>query len=305
MLREVIRSGGDARAPRFANVPSTLRVNDPLLRYAYRRRYAGAARPHREAPETRPVAGCVRDLRDDPGTEARRVRIAHREVGGAEQVMRRTPDIAQLPAPTRIQATPSGGERHEQAIREPGNTSMWGPGNPNRREARERERSALRAAPRTRHGNSTSTSIESTTTHTPRPRPAERLRRENRVQWARWLRHEQHRTDTVATPERRRDDQTGRSPTARSATGSEPTAPDSEHREGRAPRRGRRRSEAGREGRVSDPLVIAISMPFGCLLVVSAAWLVLSASLVGFVGLRLAALGLSPMPGRLARARRG
>src|SRR5690625_7877646 len=72
--------------------------------------------------------------------------------------MRRTPDIAQLPAPTRIQANPSGGERHEQAIREPGNTSMWGPGNPNRREARERERSALRAAPRTRHGNSTSTS---------------------------------------------------------------------------------------------------------------------------------------------------
>ena len=89
---------------------------------------------------------------------------------------------------------------------------MWGPGNPNRREARERERSALRAAPRTRHGNSTSTSIESTTTHTPRPRPAERLRREDRVQWARWLRHEQHRTDTVATPERRRDDQTGAQP---------------------------------------------------------------------------------------------
>ena len=114
---------------------------------------------------------------------------------------------------------------------------------------------------------------------------------------------------TAPTPWRHRnDDETtrrGRSPTARSATGSEPTAPDSEHREGRAPRRGRRRSEAGREGRVSDPLVIAISMPFGCLLVVSAAWLVLSASLVGFVGLRLAALGLSPMPGRLARARRG
>lgn len=126
--------------------------------------------------------------------------------------MRRTPDTARRPAPTRIQAIPSGGERHEQAIREPGNTSMWGPGNPNRREARERERSALRAAPRTLHGNSTSTSIESTTTHTPRPRPAERLRRENQVQWARWLRHKQHRTDTVATPERRRDDQTGAQP---------------------------------------------------------------------------------------------
>src|SRR5699024_9260750 len=123
VLREVIRSGGDARAPRFANVPSTLRVNDPLLRYAYRRRYAGAARPHREAPETRPVAGCVRDLRDDPGTEARRVRIAHREVGGAEQVMRRTPDTARRPAPTRIQATPRGGGRHGQAIRDAGSNS--------------------------------------------------------------------------------------------------------------------------------------------------------------------------------------
>src|SRR5699024_12281461 len=114
-------------------------------RYAYRRRYAGAARPHREAPETRPVAGCVRDLRDDPGTEARRERIAHREVGGAEQVMRRTPDIAQLPAPTRIQATPSGGERHEQAIREPGNTSMWGPRSEERRVGKERR---WRAGPR-------------------------------------------------------------------------------------------------------------------------------------------------------------
>src|SRR5690625_6717870 len=104
---------------RFAHVPSSLRVNDPLLRCASRRRYAGAARPHREAPETRPVAGCVRDLRDDPGTEARRVRIAHREVGGAEQVMRRTPATAPLPAPTRLQPTPRAGDRREQAIPAP------------------------------------------------------------------------------------------------------------------------------------------------------------------------------------------
>src|SRR5699024_1981491 len=101
------------------------------------------------------------------------------------------------------------------------------------------------------------------------------------------------------TPERRRDDQQGRSPTARSVAKAGGRA-DRPHRrrtpeDGRAPRRGRPTGRADRGGKRERPRPIA--MPDIVRLVLSAASACSSYPLPGVgPGWWIVGLGLSPMP---------